>query len=348
MIILIVIALLSLLIVAHEMGHLLTAKLAGIKVEEFGLGFPPRLVAFRRGETEYSLNLLFFGGFVRLLGEDEPKGPRSFAARGKGVRFMVLSAGAVMNIVLPLFLFSVSFMVPREVTVGQVTIVEVAPGSPAERAGLLPGDRIVSAGAQRLDNHLGLTYQTQLHLGGTMPLVVERDSARFQLTVAPRWRPPSGEGPMGVVVRTTDLRTEKVSYPPWEALSRGGRTLVETFQLLRTEVLSWVVGRTTPQLGGPVAIVQMAGEVAQAGPGPLLAFAGFISINLAIMNILPLPGLDGGRLFFVALEAVRRGRRISPQRERLVHFFGFVFLLALLVVVSYYDLVRLASGDSLP
>ncbi len=153
---------------------------------------------------------------------------------------------------------------------------------------------------------------------------------------------------MGVLITTKNAHTETVSYPPWQAVSRGARTLVETFRLLRNEVISWIVGRTAPQLGGPVAIVQIAGEVAQGGPGPLLAFIGFISINLAIINILPLPALDGGRLLFLALEVVRRGRRISPQRERLVHFFGLVFLLAALALVSYYDVVRLVSGDALP
>jgi regulator of sigma E protease len=347
-IILIVIALLSLLIVAHEMGHLITAKLAGVKVEEFGLGFPPRMAAFRWGETEYSLNLLFFGGFVRLLGEDEPQGPRSLAAKSKKVRAMVLSAGVVMNIVLPLFLFTVSFVVPQQVTVGEVTIMEVAPGSPAAQAGMSPGDRVVEVAGRPLNNHFDLTYHTQLNLGRPMTLVVKRDSALHRITLTPRWRPPTGEGSMGVLVATNNTHTETISYPPWEAVSRGARTLVETFRLLRNEVISWIVGRTAPQVGGPVAIVRIAGEVARAGPGPLLAFTGFISINLALINILPLPALDGGRLFFLALEVVRRGRRISPERERLVHFFGLVFLLALLVVVSYYDVVRMLAGETLP
>ncbi|MDP6783089.1 MAG: site-2 protease family protein, partial [Dehalococcoidia bacterium] len=115
MTVIIVITLLSLLIMAHELGHLITAKLAGVKVEEFGMGFPPRLAAFRWGETEYSINLLFFGGFVRLLGEDEATGPRSLAGKSKKVRLMVLSSGALVNIVLPLFLFTGSFLLPREV-----------------------------------------------------------------------------------------------------------------------------------------------------------------------------------------------------------------------------------------
>lgn len=349
MTILIVIALLSFLIVAHEMGHLITAKLAGVKVEEFGMGFPPRLVAFRWGETEYSLNLLFFGGFVRMLGEDDPQGPRSLAAKSKRVRAMVLSAGVVVNIVLPLFLFSVSFMVPQQVEVGEVTIIEVAPGSPAAQAGLLPGDRIVEVSGQQLNHHSDLVYfYVPLNLGRPMTIVVERDSAFHNITLTPRWRPPPGEGSVGVRVNTLNTHTETVSYPPWEAVPRGARALVDTFRLLRSEVISWAVGRSTPQVGGPIAIVQIGGEVARAGPGPLLAFTAIISINLAIINILPLPALDGGRLFFLALEAVRRGRRISPERERMVHFFGLVFLFAVIALVSYYDVVRLISGDTLP
>ncbi|MDP7470019.1 MAG: M50 family metallopeptidase, partial [Dehalococcoidia bacterium] len=331
MTVLIVIALLSLLIMAHEFGHLITAKMAGVKVEEYGLGFPPRLVAFRWGETEYSLNLLFFGGFVRLLGEDEDKGPRSLAGKSKKVRLLVLSAGVLMNIVLPLFLFTGSFMLPREVAVGDVTIMEVAPASPAEQAGLLTGDRVVRVEGRKVNNHLDFIYQIQLNLGRPMDLVVERDSALLQFTLTPRWRPPSGEGSVGILIATDDTYVEQISYSPLQAMSRGARTLSDTFGLLRNEIISWIVGRTSPQVGGPVAIVQIGGEMARAGPGPLLAFTGFISINLAIINILPLPGLDGGRLFFLGLEAVRRGRRISPQKERLVHFMGFVTLLALLL-----------------
>ncbi|MDP6511056.1 MAG: M50 family metallopeptidase [Dehalococcoidia bacterium] len=348
MTVIIVITLLSLLIMAHELGHLITAKLAGVKVEEFGMGFPPRLAAFRWGETEYSINLLFFGGFVRLLGEDEATGPRSLAGKSKKVRLMVLSSGALVNIVLPLFLFTGSFLLPREVAVGDVTIMEVAPASPAERVGLLPGDRVVEVEGRKVNNHLDLTYQIQLNLGRPMDLVIERDSSLRQFTLTPRWRPPSSEGSVGVLITTGDTHVEQVSYSPLQAMSRGVRTLADTFQLLRNEIISWIVGRTSPQVGGPVAIVQIGGEMARAGPGPLLAFTGFISINLAIINILPLPGLDGGRLFFLGLEAVRRGRRVSPQKERLVHFFGFVTLLALLLLVSYYDLMRMLGGESLP
>jgi regulator of sigma E protease len=331
------------------MGHLITAKLAGVKVEEFGLGFPPRLAALRWGETEYSLNLLFFGGFVRMLGEDDPQGPRSLAAKSKRVRFMVLSAGVVMNIVLPLFLFTISFMVPQQVAVGEVTITEVAPGSPAAQAGLLAGDRIVEVAGQQLNHHADLVYiHVPLNLGRPMTMVVERDSVIRHVTLTPRWRPPPGEGSVGIRVGTLNTHTETVSYAPWEAASRGARTLVDTFRLLRSEVISWAVGRTTPQVGGPIAIVQIGGEVARAGPGPLLAFTAIISINLAIINILPLPALDGGRLLFLGLEVVRRGRRVSPAKERMVHFFGLILLLAVLALVSYYDVVRLVSGNTLP
>jgi regulator of sigma E protease len=261
---------------------------------------------------------------------------------------MVLSSGALVNIVLPLFLFTGSFLLPREVAVGDVTIMEVAPASPAERVGLLPGDRVVEVEGRKVNNHLDLTYQIQLNLGRPMDLVIERDSSLRQFTLTPRWRPPSSEGSVGVLITTGDTNVEQVSYSPLQAMSRGVRTLADTFQLLRNEIISWIVGRTSPQVGGPVAIVQIGGEMARAGPGPLLAFTGFISINLAIINILPLPGLDGGRLFFLGLEAVRRGRRVSPQKERLVHFFGFVTLLALLLLVSYYDLMRMLGGESLP
>lgn len=347
MMLLVIIALLSLLILAHELGHLISAKLSGVKVEEFGLGFPPRLLSFHWRETRYSLNLLPLGGFVRLLGEDEPKGPRSLAAKSAGVRLVVLSSGALMNIILPLFLFTASFMIPRQVSVGEVLIQEVRPGSPAELAGLLAGDRVVEVNGRALRNHYDLIYNVLLNLGKPVKLAVQRDSAMVEMSLVPRLKPPPGEGAIGVVVGTVNLRPVSVSLPPWPAFLQAGRTVVETFTLLRNEIISWVVRRQTPQVGGPVAIVQLAGEAARAGPSPLLSFTAFISINLAIINLLPLPALDGGRLVFVVLEILRRGRRISPQRERLVHLIGFLMLIALIFLISYYDLRRIIVGEGL-
>ena len=339
-----VIVLLVLLIVAHEFGHFITAKLKGVLVEEFGLGFPPRIVSVRRGETIYSLNLLPLGGFVRMVGEEDPSHPRSLAAQSLPTRLLVIGAGSLMNILLPIVLFTASFMLPKEVVTGPVIIQQVAPGSPAERAGLLVGDRVLEANGRALNNSGDLLYQIQLNLGSPMPLLVERDGATRTIEVAPRWKPPPGQGPLGVQVKTENPTPRRVSSASWRALPQGLQTLWDTLRLFGNEVRGWLIRRVAPQVGGPVAIVQMAGEVAQGGPGPLLAFTAFLSINLAIINLLPIPGLDGGRLAFLFLEAVR-GKKVSPKRERLVHLVGFVILLGLIILVTYNDVIRLTGPE---
>jgi len=339
-----VILIIVLLILAHEFGHFLTAKLSGVKVEEFGLGYPPRLAAFRVGETVYSLNLLPLGGFVRLLGEEDPTNPRSLAGKPIPIRTLVLISGAAMNILVPIFLFAASFMLPQETAVGRVVLQEVASGSPAQQAGLVPGDQIVQAGGHDIYNSADLIYRIQLHLGSPLELLVQREGQPLKVTVVPRWRPPPEQGAVGITVSTEDPQVRKVSYPFWRALPMGAGALVDTLKLFRNEIWGGFIRRTAPQVGGPIAVFQIAGEVAQAGPGPLLAFAAFLSINLAIINLFPLPGLDGGRLAFVLLEAVRR-KRISPRREALVHLIGMALLICLLLVVSYYDLMRVMGQE---
>jgi regulator of sigma E protease len=340
------VAVLVLLIFVHELGHFITAKLSGVKVEEFGFGYPPRLIGVRRGETIYSLNLLPLGGFVRMLGEEDPGQPRSLASKGVGTRFLVLSAGSVMNILLPILLFSVSFMIPRQITVAQVQINAVAPGSPAERAGFQPGDIVREVNGHPVRNTGDIYYNVQLNLGSPVTVVVEREGRTRTIQATPRWAPPPGEGALGIQISQAQVSQGVEVYPIWQAVPLGIRTLGETFKLFRNEVATWIVGRRAPQVTGPIGIAQLAGQVARAGPSPLLAFAAFISINLAILNLMPIPGLDGGRLIFVALEAVRRGKRISPKREGMVHLIGFALLIAAIVLVSYFDIMRIVRGES--
>jgi regulator of sigma E protease len=348
MVILAFIALLALLILAHELGHFLAAKASGVKVEEFGLGFPPRLVAFQWGETRYSLNLLPLGGFVRLAGEEDPLEPRSLASKSIGTRLFILAAGSTMNILLPIALFSGSLMLPHQVERGEVSVIEVAPGSPAQRAGIQPGDIILQLNDRAVENFSDLHYFIQLHLGKEVTLRINRaGSGEKLIRVTPRWNPPPGEGAIGIKVTLLNPSTVTRSYPFWEAIPQGARNSVETFILFRNEILSWFIRGTAPQVVGPVGIVQVAGEVAKAGTSPLLDFAAFLSINLAIINLLPLPALDGGRIVFVLLEWVRRGKRVPPHQERLIHLIGFALLIMLIVMVSYNDILRIVQGEGL-
>jgi len=345
--ILIFLGILAVLILAHEAGHFASAKAFGIKVDEFGLGFPPRLIGIKRGETLYSLNAIPLGGFTKMAGEEDPQVERSLASKGVGTRLVVLSAGSIMNALLPIVLFSIAFMVPHDVATGDVLVEEIAPNSPAEAAGIEAGDIILSLNDEPVHNISDLHRYTHLNLGKEVNLVVRHSDATVEeLQLIPRWKPPEGEGAMGVAVRMPEATIVSQSYPFWEAIPMGVSECIETYVLFKNEVLKWFIGATSPQVTGPVGIAQLTGEVAKAGISPLLQFAGFISINLAIINIFPLPALDGGRIVFVLLEWVRRGKRVSPKTEGLVHAIGFATLIAAMIAITYQDVIRIIAGES--
>ena len=346
--IIVFILILGLLIFVHEMGHFIAARLSGVKVEEFGMGFPPRLFAVRRGETVYSLNLIPLGGFCKLLGEEDPSAPRSLASKRPLTRLFVLGAGPMMNAVLPIVLLTIAFMVPRQVVVGDVRIEEVAANSPAAEAGIEPGDTVLSINGHSIQNIGDLIYDVHLSLGEETTLELEaEDGSQKVVTLVPRWAPPEGEGPVGVALGMVNTYEVSESDPFWEAVPKSATTLWETFALIRNEVRSWFARGTAPQVGGPVAIFQITGEANAAGPSYLLQFAAFLSINLAIINLLPLPALDGGRIVFVLLEVVRRGKRVSPRTEGLVHLVGFMMLIGLILVITYFDILRAIRGESI-
>jgi len=339
---------LAVLILAHELGHFASAKAFDIKVDEFGLGFPPRLIGVRRGETLYSLNAVPLGGFTKMAGEEDPKVPRSLASKGIGTRLIVLSAGSIMNALLPILLFSIAFMVPHDVVTGEVAVKEVAPSSPAVAAGIEAGDIVLSVDNKPVHNISDLHRYTHLNLGKEINLVVKHsDATTEEVQVIPRWKPPKNEGAIGIVITMSNPTVVSQREPFWKAIPLGASECIETFVLFKNEILRWVIGAAPPQVTGPVGIAQLTGEVAKAGISPLLEFAGFISINLAIINILPLPALDGGRIVFVLLEWARRGKRVSPKTEGLVHAIGFAMLMALIVVVTQQDIIRIISGESL-
>ncbi len=346
--ILIFLGILAVLILAHELGHFATAKAFGVRVDEFGLGFPPRLIGIKRGETLYSLNAVPLGGFTKMAGEEDPDVPRSLASKSVGARVIVLSAGSIMNALLPILLFTIAFMVPHNVATGDVVVAEVAPNSPAAAAGIEVGDTLASLNDEPVQNIGDLKIFTQLNLGKEVNLAVRHsDSTVEEVRLIPRWKPPPGEGAMGVALSMPEAVIVRQSYPFWEAIPMGVSECIETFIIFKNEILKWFIGAVPVQLTGPVGIAQLTGEVARAGFSPLLQFAGFISINLALVNILPLPALDGGRIVFVLLGWVRRGKRISPKTEGLVHAIGFALLIAAMIAITYQDIIRIIAGESL-
>ena len=336
------------LVLAHELGHFITAKLSRVRVEEFGLGFPPRLISRKWGETRYSLNAIPLGGFVRMSGEENPDVPGSLAGKGIGTRLLVLSAGSIMNFLLPLFLFSIAFMIPHNVVSGQVMIGGVDPDSPAAATSIEPGDIILNINEHMVNNLGDLHRYIQLNLGREITMLVEHtNSTKESIQVIPRWRPPEGRGAIGIIATTANATVIHQSEPFWRAIPSGVVACVETFILFKNEIISMIVGTSPVSVTGPVGIAQITGKIAQTGISPLLEFAAFLSINLAIINLFPLPALDGGRIVFVLLEAARRGKRISVKKEGLTHAIGFALLMAAILAITYQDILRIINGDSL-
>jgi regulator of sigma E protease len=379
---------LVILVVVHEFGHFFTAKWFGVKVLEFGIGYPPKIWGKEFKGTTYTINLLPLGGFVRLLGEEDPSDPQSLAAQKPWKRIVIMAAGSFMNLMLPVLLFAISFMIPQDVPTGSALISNVAPGSPAEAAGVSAGDTLLAVNGREVQNVNDAAYFIRLNQGEDMtwrlrhPLAADAlgrsaGAEIIEVSVYGRWAPPKGQGPTGIGLadaalarrlallppdqtdeeREASVRrivadggfTESRSYPIWEALPMGARSTMESLVLARNQIVSWIAARSRPEgLAGPVGIAQVTGEVVeQAGWVRLFELAALLSINLAVLNILPLPMLDGGRIFFVVIEMLRGGRRIAPEKEAFVHFLGFVVLIGFVIVISVFDVMRIFRGDGL-
>ncbi len=348
------IVILAIVILIHEAGHFAVAKAAGVRVLEFGLGFPPRLWGLRRGETLYTLNAVPLGGFVKMEGEEDPSDPRSLAGKSPGIRFLVMSAGPFMNVLLALVLFSALFMIPQDVLVGQLTVTDVTPGSPAQRAGILPGDIIATVDGHSVGNYWDLRYQVSLNLGEPTSLLLYRGDQRLAVILTPRLNPPEGEGATGISVSTVNAHVESRAEPAWKAPILGLQRISDVLVLTRNELARWVAGGSPPEVTGPLGMAQVVGEVAGEEGTPvsdriilIINLAAVISLSLGICNSLPIPALDGGRILFVVIEWVRRGKRISPEKEGLVHMVGFALLITLALLITFVDLQRILSGQSL-
>ena len=339
---------LSVLIIVHELGHFFAAKATGISVEEFGIGFPPRAYGRKWRGTIYSINWIPFGGFNKIAGEVDPTVPKGLASRGYGIRLLVLSGGIIMNLLLPFVLLSVAYMVPHDIVSGQVMVEEIAPNSPAEMAGIKAEDTILSVEGHEIKNGGDISRYIQLNLGKEISLSVEHaDASTETVELTPRWRPPEGEGAIGILYRTENAVIVSESYPPWEAIPIGARSCIEALVLYKNGIAGIILGTIPFTPAGPVGIVQITGEVAQSGISPLLELTAFISIAIAITQLIPFPALDGGRILFVLLEWIRRGKRVSAKTEGIVHSIGFMILLGLIVLITYQDIIRWISGGSL-
>ncbi len=336
------------IILIHEMGHFIAARLSGIRVDEFGIGFPPRAVTlFKRGGTIFSLNWIPLGGFVRPAGEDDPTMPDGLAAASKRARFFTLIAGSGANILFALFLFWIAFMIgpPRF----EVSIPEVVPGSPAEIAGILAGDVILEINGIEVDNRDVVIEEVTSSAGTLLEMVVRRDGGIVPIAVTPRMPgeyDEATEGPTGIVIRS-DPTGGNISAGPIGAARMAGQSIFNVvYGTLRAPVLL-IQGQISPSDARPVSVVgisQLAGAAAEETAQrrdlfPILWFAGIISVALGFTNLLPIPALDGGRISFVLVEAVR-GKRVEPEREGMVHLVGMLVLLGLMVLIIIQDIVN--------
>ncbi|MDP2916851.1 MAG: RIP metalloprotease RseP [Dehalococcoidia bacterium] len=337
------------LVLAHEFGHFITARAFKVKIIEFAVGFPPRLWSIKRGDIIYSLNAVPLGGFVKLAGEEDPGVAGALASKKWWERIIVLASGSLMNLILPIVLFSIAFMLPHSAVMGQVTVEDVAPNSPASMAGIAPGDVLLSINGKPVENIGDLRRLAQLNLGSEITVKLKRGDAVKEVRVVPRWKPPPGQGAVGVVSRLVNPTVVSQSEPIWRAVPMGVTQCGETLIIFKNEIGRWIIGASPVQVTGPVGIAQVTGEVARTGISPLFEFAAFISINLGIVNIFPLPALDGGRIAFVVIEVLRGGRRVSPKTEGLVHMIGFALLMALVILVTYRDIINIVtSGSAVP
>lgn len=299
--------------------------------------------------TEYTINMIPFGGFVRMLGEEDPSAPGSFASKSKRVRVTVLVAGAAMNIVLAIVVFTAAFMLgaPEIIATDNVMISGVASGSPAEEADLRVGDIVVSMNGISIKSPEELIALTQEHLGEEVTLSIKRSSENLEVTLTPRLNPPPGEGAIGIGITPAVSKITRKYYPFGEAV---WSSLKETFSIIGLTfsvpvlLLRGMIPAELVRPIGPPGIYQQTASAVQASVEtgwwfPILNLVGLISVALAITNLLPLPALDGGRIFFILVETVR-GRRVDPAREGFIHLIGLAILMVLMLVVSYYDIVR--------
>lgn len=322
------------LVLVHEFGHFIVAKKSGVLVEEFSLGMGPRLLGWRWGETEYSLRLLPIGGYVKMPGEDgECDDPRAFCNKSVWARMAVTFAGPLMNLLVAVLFFLVAFMYfGTPATDG--LIGTVAENSPAAAAGLQSGDVITALNGGAVDSWTDVTaYMAEVLPGEEVTVTYERDGEACEAVLTTI--ESDGRALLGVTqgIRRADLVT---------SLKLGFATTVSFTVMIVQSLADMITGAAAVDVAGPVGMVSMVGEYADVGLMYLFLFAGMLSVNLGVMNLLPIPALDGARLVFLLIEAVRR-KPIDRDKEAMVHMVGFVLLMTLMLVITYFDINKLIS-----
>lgn len=328
----------SLIVLFHEFGHFLLAKRGGIAVTEFSLGMGPRILSKQIGETRYSWKLLPFGGSCMMVGEDgDSDDENAFGKKSVWTRISVVAAGPIFNFILAFFL---SLFIIGSIGYDAPDVVAVADGYPAAEAGMQPGDRILQMNHTKIHVYREVSLYVQTHQGETVTVTYERDGERHAVTLEPKLS-ESGTyllGFRGSGVRTKGNIFQTVWYSAYEVKYWISTTLQSLGMMFRGRV-------SADDISGPVGIVNTIGNTYEASKQDggfyvwlnMLNISILLSANLGVMNLLPIPALDGGRLVFLFLEVIRRGKRIDPEKEGMVHFVGLMLLMALMLVVMFND-----------
>ncbi|MFA5828291.1 MAG: M50 family metallopeptidase [Candidatus Shapirobacteria bacterium] len=344
--ILIFIIALSILVLVHEFGHYFAAIKTGVKVEEFGLGLPPRIVGKKFGGTIFSLNWLPIGGFCKLYGEDgDGKGGVAFNNKKPWQKMMVVLGGVLMNLVLAIAIFSFVYSVsgvPTDIKV--VKIIGITGGSPAEMAGLKEGDSVVEVEGKPVFSAREMTDEVAKYKGQEISLEVESLKVEREVKVFVRENPPAGEGGMGVTVSNTEMVPMKW-YEIHKGIGAGFREAYYWGKIIGSGVIGMVSelfqGRVPKDVSGPIGMFQATSSIKQnQGMLAVVHFFAIVSVNLAVVNILPFPALDGGRIIFVVYEMIFR-KRVNQKFETAINNFGMVVLLFLIFLITAGDVVRI-------
>ncbi len=343
---------LGILIFIHELGHFIAAKRAGIKVEEFAFGFPPRLYAKKRGETVYAINAVPLGGYVRLYGEDgkHASNTKSFYAKSMWTRFLVIVAGVVMNVVLGWFLFSIGYSfglpvtsmpadkIPGAIVTSEIVIADTLEDSAAQKAKLSKGDIILGANDQTFSQPEELSEFTKANTGQKITLTIKRYGATKKIPIT---LSEDEEAPLGVSI----LESEKVKVPIWRAPIVAAQETLNLIVLIFATIggffaTLFTTGKADEAAGvGPVGIWFIFETATKLGFIYIVQLTALISVNLAVLNILPFPALDGGRLVFLVIEMIRK-KRVTPRIEGIVHTIGFAILIGIMLLITFRDIMR--------
>lgn len=327
----------SLIVFVHEAGHFITAKLTGMQVDEFAIGFGPKLYSRKYGETVYSLRIIPLGGFNKIAGmsDEEELNERSFLNKPVRSRLLVISAGALMNFLLAfLLLWGIVFSTGISSVLPDPIVGGIIKNSAAAEAGIEPGDRIISVGNTPVNRWIDIPEVIEAHQREVVPVVYERDGSRITVDTIPKTDEKTGRTLLGVM---PSIRTKYVGVG--EAAHFAVNRIVDLGGMMLTGLYRMVSGTEKAELAGPIGVAQLAGQAASVGFVNLLTFTAFLSLNLGILNLLPIPMLDGGYIILILLEGITR-RKMPKKALYYIQMAGVIILGAMFIFALVQDISR--------